>query len=313
MSESHDYIQVNLSSADQVSSGDNTSAHVIFEFSTPLQPPSHWEVAEAEVEVLNATIPHSWYNISETHNQIDIAVIRAGAELGRVSYVVEAGEYSGAELQAYFNDAVLGMQAQIDTIPGIGGGGSTVWAGGDGLSIPNTGYFNVTFTAGTAGDSLVFMYPDQSYTLGSSSIVSLNTTLTAPIGFTENFSVDDGDTTILPSIIDLSGTKSLYFTSQIPVRNRDPWTNLNIGSTLSAMQIHTSFGELNNFAPNNPAKNLVNLDSLTYLEIRLLDDNGELINLHNANWTATLQIHFIRKEPRNSRKRPLSLNAVEFS
>ena len=106
------------------------------------------------------------------------------------------------------------------------------------------------------------------------------------------FEVRPGDTIVLGSYtalggVNLAGTASFYFRSNMRARNRDPRT-IGYSSIIANVPITKPHNGVERFTQSGFAFGL-NDQSIHYIIIEILDDALEPVTFHNGEWQVTLE------------------------
>lgn len=96
---------------------------------------------------------------------------------------------------------------------------------------------------------------------------------------------------ISDSVVNLSGTKSIYIHSNISPANFDSRNNSILG-TLVRVPIDTTRNGILHYQPAKPFSFILQNQSIDYFQIKLEDDNRNHIDLNGQHWTMTIQIDY---------------------
>jgi hypothetical protein len=120
----------------------------------------------------------------------------------------------------------------------------------------------------------------------------------SPLSKLLGFLVDSlSNTTIIAdSAMNISGPNYISIDSQFltrPIQNKTLYSDDNLQTSLLAVPVHTSFGDIITLEPNLPIRlnYKISINTSDIIDIKLLDEFGNIINLNGLDWA--MQIIFI--------------------
>lgn len=225
------------------------------------------EVAKDELAYVNvkqAVIPFSWYNVNETNNVLDILI----ANVRPYTINIPFGNYNINQLIAYLHSQFL-------------------------LFLANDKYLIITYSTQT--NKLLFTHSHYTFKLEYSS------TCSELLGFNDNedyYSTNiSGNTHILESInsINLFVVRQIYIASDNFILNNINASNPNDTNILTSVSVTGNPNSIIHYE-NTTTRHLIHhLNNITNLNIKLLDQDNDLLNLNGVNWSITLELIITKK------------------
>jgi len=206
---------------------------------------------ELYVGIQSFDFPNTTYNITSANNKIDIDVNDAGAN----TRTITEGIYTITTLITELNDNVL----NTDSI----------------TAAYDTDTSKITFTHGT----LEFDFDSTS-------------TAFIPLGFAEGSTYSSIGLSLTSSQpVDLSGTKNIYISSQLPLDNMHFLSSAHgrNSNILQKVQVNVDSNSMLFWGMQKPFKNRCLEKHLNYLHIRLYGDDASTIFNPDLNWSLALE------------------------
>ena len=226
------------------------------------------EVAKDEVaydNVKQAVIPFSWYNVNETNNVLDITI----DNIRPYTVVIPFGNYNINQLIAYLHSQFL-------------------------LFVANDKDLIITYSTQT--NKLTFTHHHHNFLLESfSSCFEL-------LGFNEkeeynSTNIAGTNTHILNSVngVNLFVVRQVYIASDNFILNNINASNPNDTNILASVSVTGNPNSIIHYE-NTTTRHLIHhLNNVTNLNIKLLDQDGDLLNLNGVNWSITLELIITKK------------------
>jgi hypothetical protein len=229
---------------------------LIFSLLDPLTVPQGFTM---QVRLLNAWLPHTYYSIYDGNNTLVLKYDDGGEIPGEpVTIKLPHGNRSIDDIVAFLNDARLDeYEASYDE---------------------NTNKLSLRGTE-NAEHHLV---------------IGEGTTCTRLLGLNvgDSAKIVDGELLLTAShIVDLTRTSSVFVHSNLLTQNRDPRTR-RVGDILAKIPSSAQFNEIDHYS-SDAFVDVFNR-YLSYVTIRLSDDDGRTLDLNGSRFTATLKIAFAR-------------------
>ena len=225
------------------------------------------EVAKDEVAYVNvkqAVIPFSWYNVNETNNVLDILIENVRPYTINIPF----GNYNINQLIAYLHSQFL-------------------------LFLANDKHLTITYSTQT--NKVLFTHTHHLFRLEYSS------TCFELLGFNDNedyYSTNiSGHTHILESInsINLFVVRQIYIASDNFILNNINASNPNDSNILTSVSVTGNPNSIIHYE-NTTTRHLIHhLNNITNLNIKLLDQDNDLLNLNGVNWSITLELIITKK------------------
>lgn len=221
---------------------------VNFPFSNILNPND--DIKRAFITLQNATIPVSFYIINETNNRLVLKDVGGG---GTHNIDIDYGNYSA-------NSLITELQTKINA------------------GFPHTCF--ITFNKNNGKFTFNF---------NGSSQIRNTTTMDEILGTGGgNLDSDASYKIIMPYPISLLGAKKLLIKSQaLDISSFDSQTG-NKMNILATIPVSDSFYSLLSYVPATETKFLLTNKLLDNIDIEITDEENNLINFNNVNWTITL-------------------------
>lgn len=251
----------------------NTS-NCIFRLAAPVISPNEKYVMS--IGVHNASIPHTWYNIFGRNWSIYFGYLGIGTLTGTIPDQNYTATSLASALQTSVNAAL------------VAAGGSATFS----VTYNSDNNFYTLSNSIVAGTNpWYFVYTTGSiyYELGlrnlyyrraSTTVSGLNATSTAYV-------------LTPPAACDLSAFHSVYMNLiGYPSNSQSSYANLAQTSVIARIPVKNPFLAIEQYEPNNIVYMPMPGASLSDLQITLTGDDGLPLDLHGADWTATLHIKF---------------------
>mgnify|MGYP003684306549 CR=1 FL=1 len=213
-----------------------------------------------QVRLLNAWLPHTYYSIFEGNDTLVIAYDDGGdIPLGDVTIKLPHGNRSVDDIVVYLNDGRLdGYVVSYDE---------------------NTN--RLTFEGMENTQTVLVVKPG----------TTCQRLLGLDVGASASVSDDFALRLVASRIVDLTRTSSVFVHTNLFTQNRDPRTR-RVGDILAKIPSSAQFNEIDHFS-SDAFVDVFNR-YLSYVSIRLSDDDGRTVDLNGGRFTATLKIAFIR-------------------
>ena len=226
------------------------------------------EVNKDEVAYINvkqAVLPFSWYNVNETNNVLDIRI----ANVRPYTINIPFGNYNINQLISYLHSQFL-------------------------LFLANDKDLIITYSNQT--NKLLFTHHHHNFRLEYSS------TCFELLGFGDNedyFStnISGTNTHILDSVngINLFVVRQIYIASDNFILNNINASNPNDTNILASVSVTGNPNSIIHYE-NTTTRHLIHhLNNVTNLNIKLLDQDSDLLNLNGVNWSITLELIITKK------------------
>jgi hypothetical protein len=221
------------------------------------------DIISSNICIMNAQIPVSFYTINETNNYFVINVS---------DIIIPTGNYNGNSLITALNTAmyaVLGFSTPTITLS------------------PSTG--KLTFTS-TSGFPIDIIFPTNLLTGGinyTHRILGFN-----PSSSTVGLSID------APYLLNLLGINRLAIRSNKLAISSYNSVSLNLGITLATIPVDVpSFSLINYTNQTDLNKSVLRVKVIDEIDISIVDEDNNLINMNNTEWTIALVLENIRVIP----------------
>jgi hypothetical protein len=237
------------------------NSNVIFNFKGILTDDD--DIISSNICIMNAQIPVSFYTINETNNyfQINISDI-----------IIPTGNYNGNSLITALNTAIYAV---------VGFSSPTI-----ALS-PSTG--KLTFTSISAF-TIEITFPTNLLTGGTNYTHRI-------LGFNPS-STTVGLSITAPYPLNLLGVNRLAIRSNKLAINSFNSVNLNLGITLATIPVNVAaFGLIDYSNQSDLNKSVLRVKVIDEIDILIEDEDNNLINFNNIDWTIALVLENIRLIP----------------
>jgi len=218
---------------------------------------------KAYVNVKQAVIPFSWYNVNETNNKLDMLI--GGVHTYSIS--IPFGNYNINQLISY-------LSSQILLFPG------------------NDKSLTIAYSIQT--NKLTFTHTHHSLRLLATS------TCFELLGFNEGTQYDATNTSghiyVLNSVngINLFVVRQVYIASDNFILNNVNASNPNDSNILASVCVTGNPNSVIQYE-NTTTRHLIHhLNNITNLQIKLLDQDSDLLNLNGVNWSVTLELIIVK-------------------
>lgn len=246
------YKEVYINSADRTSGTSSSNFTITFPY----------DIEFAEVRLVSARIPHTWYNVNDGNNHIDFD--EGGGELNAT---VTAGQYTTTQLAAAVKTALEAAGALTYTVTFDT---STTFK----TTIAATGNFSLLFGSGTnkANDLAAVLGFSATDTTSAASAVSDGVYNLNNIGYI----LIQSDTLGTSRYNNVSCTNTLD----------------NAKSTLAAIRVNTNFGSMQSFSDDIQFPSMAYLAGpIYYFNLKLQYEGGKSLSLNGQEWECILQVN----------------------
>jgi len=259
----HKLITLNTRYANKINRTFNSN--VLFNFTGILT--EEEDIISSNICIMNAQIPVSFYTINETNNYFQLKI--------SVSYediFIPFGNYNANTLITAIN---------------------TQWA----ATISGAGH-PLTITLNNVNGKLTFAYSSTLFINFPLNITTSQTNFSYRIlGFDANTSYS-GLSINAPYPLNLLGVNRLAIRSNKLAISSYNSVSLNLGITLSTIPVNTSaFGLIDYTNQTDLNKALLRVNIINEIDINIVDEDNNLINFNNIDWTITLVLENIRVIP----------------
>ena len=264
---------VHLSSEFAVDAGANTS-NCTFNFSAPISSPNEQYIMS--IGVHNASIPHTWYNYSGRNWSLFLGYLGVSFISGTIRDQNYTAVSYAAELQASIRAAQVAAslsptfvvtynsETNFFSLSNSIVAGAPAWYF---ASTSNSVYYDVGLR-------------DLYYNRTNVAVSRLNTGATA-------YALTP------PAGCDLSGYHSIYMNVVGYSSNSlCSYANLAATATIARIPVRMPFTSIESYEPDNIVYTPLPGVSFSNIQIVLVGDDGVPLDLHGADWTATLHIKF---------------------
>jgi hypothetical protein len=218
---------------------------------------------KAYINVKQAVIPFSWYNVNETNNKLNMLI--GGVNMYSLS--IPFGNYNINQLISY-------LSSQISLFPG------------------NDKALTIAYSIQT--NKLTFTQIHHTLRLLATS------TCFELLGFNEGTQYDATNTSgtiyVLNSVngINLFVVRQVYIASDNFILNNVNASNPNDSNILASVCVTGNPNSVIQYE-NTTTRHLIHhLNNITNLQIKLLDQDGDLLNLNGVNWSITLELIIVK-------------------
>jgi hypothetical protein len=222
---------------------------------------------KAYVNVKQAVIPFSFYNVNETNNLLNFSIETSHQSFNTYSISIPFGNYNINQLISYLNSQFLLLPA-------------------------NDKHFTITYSVQT--NKLTLKHLHHNFQLLSSS------TCFELLGFKENEtqygSLLTGTIYNLTSVfgINLFVVRQIYIASNNFILNNINASNPNDSNILASVSVTGNPNSIIHYE-NTTSRHLIHhLNNVTNLQIKLLDQDGDSLNLNGVNWSITLELIIVK-------------------
>lgn len=218
---------------------------------------------KAYVNVKQAVIPFSWYNVNETNNKLDMLI----GGVNTYSISIPFGNYNINQLISYLSSQIL-------------------------LFPSNDKALTIAYSIQT--NKLTFTHIHHTLRLLATS------TCFELLGFNEGTQYDatntSGNIYVLNSVngINLFVVRQVYIASDNFILNNVNASNPNDSNILASVCVTGNPNSVIQYE-NTTTRHLIHhLNNITNLQIKLLDQDGDLLNLNGVNWSITLELIIVK-------------------
>jgi len=272
---------INLYSANGIKQNSSNNSSIQFEFSNLL---NETDLAYAEIGIVNAEIPVSFYTINENNNALWLEYQAVGQPLISVHKMIfPVGNYTATNFISTF----------IETLKTT-------------IAFPNP--FATVFLMNiirSTGKLTMFVEPTSISLLKfrTNNVLDPNdlSTMYDLVGFDgDSYTVSDLVEDVLPHPLNLLGTNKLTIKS-----NNLSTLNYNSGqqgfsNILTTCEVDEAPFGIILYKNTSLTYNILRVKHLNIFTIDIVDEKGNAINFNNQNWTITLGLNMYRYTPVNS-------------
>ena len=243
-----DNVLISLNSKYATLQNDTHLSNVLFPFSGILRPDP--SIKRAFLSLQNASIPVSFYIINEYNNRLALKDVGGG---GTHNIDIDFGNYSASTLIQELQTKINAGFPHTCTI----------------AFNKNTGKFTFTFS----GDAQIRNTSTMSSVLGTGG---------------GNLTTDGSYQILMPYPLNLLGTKKLYIKSRaLDISTFDAQSG-NLTNIIGTIPVTDAFYGLINYIPATETKFILTTNILDEIDIEITDDENNLIDFNNLNWSMTL-------------------------
>jgi len=224
------------------------------------------DIVSSYISVINAQIPMSYYLITSANN---ILCYNTMSPVSVINLYIPVGNYNSYTLCEKLTSLFLANGVTITiTVSSING--------------------LINFSQSS---SVFSIYP---YKLSNSHIIF--STIAPVIGLTST-AIYSGTSITGNYPINLLGTKRIKVKSNVLAINSLSSINLSFNTTIATIPVDNSYFSIISYENQNGLnKNIIKVTTIENLDIQLTDDDDNLIDFNNFDWTITLCISIERKE-----------------
>ena len=256
---------INLNSRNARQQNGSKNSKCVFDFTNILDK-TETDIAYAEVGLISAEIPVSFYIINELNDTIVMSV--SGVD---IDIEVADGNYTGNNFITEFVAKTTAAFTNIITV--------TLSPTTGKLSITNTGVQTIAFSKKDTNGLWELMGFDGS-----------NTTIT----------INPGDTFVLPFLLNLLGVNKLMLNSfALATYNLDS-ANGGYSSTFFSLDVNVPSYSLIQYQNNSNTYSILRTNNIDDIDIEILDQDLNSIDFNNQEWLLTLVINIFRYIPQMS-------------
>ena len=226
------------------------------------------DIEEAYISVRNAVIPFSWYSVNSTNNKLDITY---GGTLHNL--IIPSGNYNINTLRTQISDLINEAEQH---------GGS---------HLISTSYNPKT-------NKITFTSVHHQYTIHNTS------TCYEIIGFKEGADYTStliGGAHILTSNIsvNLFVIRTIYVASDNFILSNINASTPNNASILASIPVVGNPNNIIHYENTTSKHRIHHLNNINNLHIKLIDQDGDVIEFNDVNWSMTLEITIVKKQKNN--------------
>ena len=224
------------------------------------------DIIRSYISVVNAQIPMSYYLITSANNKLSYNTM---SPVSIIDLNIPVGNYNSYTLCEKLTSLFLANGKTITiTVSSVNG-------------LINFAQSSSVFT----------IYP---YKLSNSHIVF--STIAQTIGLTST-AIYSGTSITGNYPVNLLGTKRIKIKSNVLAINSLSSINLSYNTTIATIPVDNSYFSIISYENQNGLnKNIIKVTTIENLDIQLTDDDDNLIDFNNFDWTLTLCISIERKE-----------------
>jgi len=218
------------------------------------------DIISSNICIMNAQLPVSFYTINETNNFFEINGFAA---------IIPVGNYNG-------NTLITAMKSAILSTAGI----------------------DLTITLSAVNGRLTFSYGSSfSITMPTNSLIGGVNFTYKILGFDPSSTIS-GTSILAPYALNLLGINRIAIRSNKLAINSFNSVNLNLGVTLATIPVDVpAFSLISYTNQTDLNKSLLRIKIIDEIDIFFEDEDNNLINFNNIDWTIALVLENIRVMP----------------
>ena len=259
-----DNLMITLNSKNATLMNNSLKSSVNFDFISILKEED--DIVRSYISVINAQIPMSYYLITSANN---ILCYNTMSPVSVINLYIPVGNYNSYTLCEKLISLFLAVGITITiTVSSVNG--------------------LINFSQSS---SVFSIYP---YKLSNSHIIF--STIAPILGLTST-EVYTGTSITGNYPVNLLGTKRIKVKSNVLAINSLSSINLSFNTTIATIPVDNSYFSIISYENQNGLnKNIIKVTTIENLDIQLTDDDDNLIDFNNFDWTITLCISIERKE-----------------
>ena len=272
---------INLYSANGIKQNSSSNSSIQFEFSNLL---NETDLAYAEIGIVNAEIPVSFYTINENNNALWLEYQEVGQPLITVhKMIIPVGNYTATNFISTF------IEVLKDTIA---------------FPFPIGAVFLMNIIRST-GKLTMFVQPTSISLLKfrRNDVLDPNdlSTMYDLVGFDgDEYIVSEVFEKVLPHPLNLLGTNKLTIKSNnLSTLNYNSGTQ-GFSNILTTVEVDEAPFGIILYKNTSLTYNILRVKHLNIFTIDIVDEKGSFVNFNNQNWTITLGLNMYRYTPVNS-------------
>lgn len=210
---------------------------------------------DLHISMKHCVIPYSFYNVNKTNKQLFIRLYNTQGFSQSLSFAISEG-----------NHTISSLLTELQLLLGTS--------------------FTITYNSIT--NKLSFTHSTYEFVLlSSSSCLEI-------IGFLSNFDIYSINKTLdSTTCVNLQPVQCICISSNIHTNSINT-SNSNNGHTLASIPINQPPFSMITFINNSNFRVNLNTNNLNMINIKMLDQQNNVIDLHGLHWTMTLQVDIIR-------------------
>jgi hypothetical protein len=261
-------------SSEFATNASNDTSNCVFQFSSPIASPSDQYVMS--IGVHNASIPHTWYNISGRNWNLFLGYLGVGFITGSIPDQNYTGTSYAAALQASIRAAQAAAGLSQTFVVTYNTETNFFFLSNSIIASTPAWYF------APISNSIYYDlgFRDLYYNRANAAVSALNTAGTL-------YALTP------PAQCDLSGYHSVYMNViGYSTNSICSYAGLAPTAVIARIPVRMPFTAIESFEPDNIEYTPLPGVSFSNIQITLVGDDGIPLDLHGADWTATLHIKF---------------------